>query len=116
VSARAARRFLASLLMSWRMPELLEGDAALLLSELATNAVMHAQSAFTVVVRYDGSTLRVEVGDESHAQPRLRRPRAHDGAGGRGLMLVDTLSVAWGVVATPSGKRVWFELPAPART
>ena len=112
-SARAARRFLAEVLMSWRMPELLEGDAALLLSELASNAILHARSPLTVIVRYDGRSLRVEVGDGSRAHPELQPPGPADATGGRGLLLVDRIAARWGIMPTEKGKRVWFELPAP---
>jgi anti-sigma regulatory factor (Ser/Thr protein kinase) len=112
-SPRAARRFLAALLASWRMPEMLEGDAALLLSELATNAVLHARSPFTVIVRYDGANLVIEVGDGSQAQPRMRLTDMSDAPGGRGLMLIDTIAPRWGILPTTKGKRVWFQLPVP---
>jgi serine phosphatase RsbU (regulator of sigma subunit)/anti-sigma regulatory factor (Ser/Thr protein kinase) len=112
-SPRAARRFLAALLTSWRMPEMLEGDAALLLSELATNAVLHARSPFTVIARFDGAHLILEVGDGSQAQPRLGIRDDRGTPGGRGLMLIDTISSRWGILRTTNGKRVWFELPVP---
>ncbi len=113
-SARAARRFLAGVLASWRMPEPLEGDAAaLLLSELANNAILHARSPFTVIVRYDGDWLRVEVGDASGAELRSLGGYLPSAESGRGLAIVDVLATRWGIERTPSGKRVWFELPAP---
>lgn len=112
-SARSARQFLAGVLASWRMPGMLAGDAALLLSELATNAILHARSPFTVIVRYDGDCLRVEVGDGSRAEPRMRVVDAGDAPGGRGLMLIDSVARRWGILPTARGKRVWFELPVP---
>ena len=112
-SVRSARRFLSSLLISWRMPELLEGDAALLLSELATNAILHARSDFSVIVRYDGDTIRIEVGDGSQAEPTPGRLDPLDKPGGRGLVLIDAMASAWGILRTARGKRVWFELPVP---
>ena len=110
-SVAATRRFLGGVLRSWRMPEVVEGDVGLLASELATNAVRHAESNYTVIVRYDGDTVRVEVGDGSRALPCRRSP-APDEASGRGLVLVDALSARWGVIPTVGGKRVWFEVPA----
>lgn len=112
-SAGEARRFIRGLLQSWRMPELLDGDVELLVSEVASNAVRHARSAFTVVVRYDGETVRVEVGDGSRARPVPRAPTL-DQTGGRGLFLVETLALRWGVVPTAEGKRIWFDVPAPS--
>ncbi|MFN2505101.1 MAG: SpoIIE family protein phosphatase [Acidimicrobiales bacterium] len=114
-SAGAARRFLVGVLASWRMPELASGDAALLLSEAATNAILHARSPFSVVIRYDGDRLRIEVGDGSPDQPRpqLVQERTH-GPGGRGLVLLERLATRWGISPTPRGKCVWFEVPAPS--
>lgn len=111
-SAGAARRFVTGVLHSWRMSEMTEGDAELLTSEVCSNAVRHAESDFTVVVRYDGDRVRVEVGDGSRALPELRAS-AVDDESGRGLFLVEQLASAWGVSPTVEGKRVWFELPAP---
>lgn len=110
-SPRAARRFLASLLVSWRMPEMLEGEVALLLSELATNAIQHARSPFTVIVRYDGTFLRTEVGDGSQEVPRLEGEEELVRRAGRGLVLVDSIAHRWGIHPTARGKRVWFDLP-----
>jgi len=95
------------------MPELLDGGTIeLLLSELATNAINHARSPFSVVVRYDGQRLRIDVEDSSPLVPLMRTPSSDD-TGGRGLLLVDALAAAWGVTPRPDGKRVWFELPVP---
>ncbi|MGH9178392.1 MAG: ATP-binding SpoIIE family protein phosphatase [Acidimicrobiales bacterium] len=112
-SVPATRRFLVGVLRSWRMPEVVEGDVELLASELSTNAVRHADSTFTVIVRYDGAMVRVEVGDGSRAVPSRRAPEVDD-PGGRGIVLVEALSSKWGVTPTLEGKRVWFEVPAQA--
>lgn len=111
-SAAHARRFLAGVLHSWRMPELATDDASLLATELATNAIQHAQTTFTMRVSYDGAHVRVEVHDGSAILPRPRVPAAED-LGGRGLLLVERLAARWGREHTPEGKRVWFEVPAP---
>ena len=110
-SAGAARHFVAGLLNSWRMGELAGGDIELLVSELVTNVIRHAASPFTVIVRYDGRALRVEVGDGSRELPEQREV-GDDEEGGRGLLLVEALAAAWGVVPTLAGKRVWFEVAA----
>lgn len=112
-SAGEARRFLAGVLHSWRMSELVDGDIELLTSEVCSNAVRHAASDFTVVVHFDGSRVRVEVGDGSRVLPRIRLS-APDDENGRGLFLVAQLAADWGVVPTVEGKRVWFEVVAPA--
>jgi sigma-B regulation protein RsbU (phosphoserine phosphatase) len=109
-SVAALRRLLGRLLSSWRMDEVADGDIALLASELATNAVSHAESRFTVIIRYTGAAVRVEVGDGSRELPVLRAPDFED-AHGRGLVLVEALASAWGVIPTVDGKRTWFEVP-----
>jgi anti-sigma regulatory factor (Ser/Thr protein kinase) len=91
------------------MPELAGGDVELLTSELATNALRHAASPLTVIVRYDGRAVRVEVGDGSPELPTSRSPGLSE-PHGRGLMLIDALSSGWGVTPTRDGKRVWFEV------
>ncbi|HEX2046989.1 MAG TPA: ATP-binding protein [Acidimicrobiales bacterium] len=106
------RRLLRRLLASWRLEALLEeGDVELLATETATNAMRHAGTEATVIVRYLGDRVRVEVGDGSSALPQLRTPRPEE-TGGRGLSLVETLSSRWGVTPTVGGKRVWFEVSA----
>lgn len=106
------RRLLRRLLASWRLEALLEeGDVELLATETATNAMRHAGTEATVIVRYLGDRVRVEVGDGSRALPRIRTPGLGE-AGGRGLSLVEALSSRWGVTETVEGKRVWFEVSA----
>ena len=89
------------------------GDTAdvveLLVSELVTNAILHAGTDFTLSVSYEDGLLRVEVRDTSAAKARQR----HYGAGattGRGLGLVEALATEWGVETDAEGKTVWFTL------
>jgi anti-sigma regulatory factor (Ser/Thr protein kinase) len=83
--------------------------AALLASELATNAVMHANSPFEVWVAEDSEVFRVEfVNDAPEMIAALREPSEQ---GGRGLHIVDTLARAWGTEVMDGQKVVWFELP-----
>ncbi len=107
----AARRFARDVLRKWR-----EGDSTdvvqLLVSELVTNAVLHAGSKIEVAVRHRGEWLRVEVVDESPVLPGAR-DFDNDAATGRGLALVDMLADDWGVEPIEDdGKVVWFEVPA----
>jgi anti-sigma regulatory factor (Ser/Thr protein kinase) len=85
--------------------------ASLLVSELVTNAVVHAGSAVDVVVGHEGihATLRVEVHDSSERAPRMGGFDL-DALSGRGLALVEAMSDRWGVEKDDAGKRVWFEL------
>ena len=111
-SVPAARRFLRSHLRMWRLEEAL-GDQAdvayLLLSEVATNALLHARSGFDVRVRWDGQRLRIEVVDGSPLRPQ--RQHHSIGAGtGRGVGLIADLALRWGVDRLEDGKAVWFEV------
>jgi anti-sigma regulatory factor (Ser/Thr protein kinase) len=93
------------------MNELAGGVVERLAGELVTNVVRHAASPFTVIVRYGGHLVRVEVGDGSRALPEAR-PASLDDESGRGLLLLEALASGWGVTPTLTGKRVWFEVPA----
>ena len=81
----------------------------LLVSELASNAVGHAQTSFDVSVHETSSGIRVEVLDESVAVPT---PGASADDGGFGLLIVDTFMKRWGAETTEHSKVVWFEVPA----
>jgi PAS domain S-box-containing protein len=83
----------------------------LVISELASNALLHGAAPVTLVVApgRDGSSARVEVHDGSRTLP-VRPRRGGDGLTGRGLALIDAVAAAWGVDATPEGKAVWVEL------
>lgn len=84
-------------------------DVVLLLSELATNAVIHAGSRFRVRVCVGADRVRVEVADGSRATVRRQRFSVLSGTG-RGLGMVDDVADRWGVDERPDGKAVWFEL------
>ncbi len=84
---------------------------ALLVSEVATNALVHGTGRVRVRVRPTGGGLRVEVHDEGPTLPSRREATPMD-EGGRGIALVDALSSGWGAEATPEGKTVWFEVAA----
>jgi anti-sigma regulatory factor (Ser/Thr protein kinase) len=84
--------------------------AAMLTSELVTNAIAH-QPGETVmlVITCACDQLRVDVHDTSWAVPVLEDAPA-DAEAGRGLVLVDSLSASWGFYLTPAGKAVYFTL------
>ena len=87
-------------------------DAVLLgVSELVTNAVVHAGSHAELALRLADGVLRVEVRDLGQGTvSRVRREATVDDLHGRGLLLVEALSSAWGVTEDPDGKTVWFEV------
>jgi PAS domain S-box-containing protein len=111
-SARKARQFVHGVLHSWRLSAMADGDVALLTSELVGNAIRHGEAPVTVIVRYDGDVVRVEVGDGGAALPRRQQPPP-EAVGGRGINIVATVAADWGVTRTPDGKRVWFDLAVP---
>ena len=103
-----ARRFAERTLDMWGLSDL-GHTVALLVSELMTNAILHARSDVVLTLRHDLDGVRVEVFDTSPVPPRLRhfRPEA---ATGRGVRLLETLASSWGIRRTPEGKCVWFTL------
>jgi hypothetical protein len=84
--------------------------AALLTSELVTNAVLHASTPLSVTLHFLSGRIRVDVADGSPVIPAVKE-YGPDAATGRGLTLFNTLSSDWGVHPVPGGKIVWFELP-----
>jgi anti-sigma regulatory factor (Ser/Thr protein kinase) len=105
---RAARRFVADALRE-RGEIGLIGDASLIISELATNAVVHARCPFEVAVGFEPGTVTLSVSDSSAGRPAIGDPAPTD-PHGRGLLVVDALTRRWGCVQTRAGKRVWAEL------
>lgn len=90
-------------------PDALTDRAALLVSELVTNAILHGRGRPQVTIDLSPEVVRVSVGDDSPTLPR--RPEiATDSTSGRGLAMVEAFADAWGVEPDGEGKRVWFEL------
>ena len=85
----------------------LEGDVLLVVSELASNAVQHAGTAFTVNLSGDGGSVILAVRDDSSSEPFQLSPSGTR-TRGRGLALVDRLTHDWGVEHWNStSKSVW---------
>jgi MEDS: MEthanogen/methylotroph, DcmR Sensory domain len=108
---RAARGFVLGMLEPWRGKQL-AADTALVVTELATNAVLHAGSAFSVSLTLSGDTIRISVSDTLP----LGSTGVHQqlaAASGHGLGVVAAIATRWGVEIVPSGKAVWAELPLP---
>jgi anti-sigma regulatory factor (Ser/Thr protein kinase) len=109
-AAARARQFVSHTLRTWGLDDVIE-DAELLVSELVTNAILHAHSPATVRIDHDTRRLRVAVCDSSPAPPRLR-DYGPDAVTGRGMLLVDRIAQRWGVESNSAGKCVWFEVAA----
>jgi hypothetical protein len=109
VSVSHARRFLHETVDIWSL-QAVGDDAAVVLSELATNAVIHARTDFTVRLSPSGQqALRLSVTDGSAEMPR--RVTDRHATSGRGLELIDALSADWGATRNGvEGKAVWAVL------
>ncbi len=110
MSATTARHFVVDTADAWGFGAV-HDELGLLVSELVTNAVRHAESDGTIDLIELDSGVHVEVTDRSTAVPAMGRG-CPDDTSGRGLGLVDQLATAWGVVRRYEGKAVWFELIA----
>lgn len=107
-SARSARRFVATTLASWGCGDI-EDEALLLVSELVTNALIHARTEVEVALRLRPDRLRVEVVDFGTDGVR-RRDATSEAQSGRGMALTEALASAWGIDYVLAGKIVWFEM------
>jgi anti-sigma regulatory factor (Ser/Thr protein kinase) len=113
-SAGRARRHTASILRGHGIEEQIPA-LMLLVSELVTNAVMHANPPYALVVDIEADTVRISVEDGDAADPpqlrSLEQPRS--GRGGHGLRIVDQLADDWGwevAQRSATGKSVWFTI------
>ena len=111
-SSREARRRVLDVLEASRL-DAAAATAALVVSELATNAVLHAGTPFEVRVRIMGDVVRIEVHDGTRRRPAARL-FSNEATSGRGLRLVEQLCRAWGVEVSEAGKTVWAELALDA--
>ncbi|MBX3284184.1 MAG: ATP-binding protein [Actinobacteria bacterium] len=85
------------------------------LAEVATNAVVHARTPFTVRASRRDGVVHVEVADGSPVLPvpkasTLQSPDHLRAPTGLGLRIVEEISASWGADATPDGKTVWFDV------
>ncbi|MEU1625436.1 SpoIIE family protein phosphatase [Streptomyces sp. NPDC020096] len=108
-----ARRFTARTLRAWNVTQ--ETDAVLLVvSELVTNALVHTQGEVRLDLTLAGERLRVAVSDSSPRAPVKPTSVDWEVTGGRGLLLVEAMSGAWGAVPLSGGKQVWGEIVLPS--
>ena len=105
---RAARHFVIDALRRWGFDADLIDDAAVVVTELAANAVVHAASPFSVVLEVEVAVVRITVHDSQSVD------QSHLVVGlGRGLGLLAGISLRWGMVASGQGKAIWAELGQP---
>ncbi|MCP3803517.1 ATP-binding protein [Allokutzneria sp. A3M-2-11 16] len=105
---RRARDLVDRACRSWGLTETVNA-ARTVASELVANAVLHAHSESVLTLTLRDSHLHLAVSDCSRHRPQPRTPEV---TGGRGLVLVEGLSIAWGAEVTTAGKRVWAMLDA----
>ncbi|MBV9023727.1 MAG: ATP-binding protein [Streptomycetaceae bacterium] len=112
----AARRFVREAAQEWQLPSAQADDLVLIVSELATNALIHTRtSTVTVVVACLPGAVVVSVTDRGPHKP-LAVPAADNRAEhGRGLHIVDALSQRWGHARTGTGTRVWARVAVSCR-
>lgn len=107
-SAAQARHFVTEMLIGADAGMI--DDARLLVSELVTNAVLHARSEVEVRIWARSNRVHVRVTDAAHDRRPVPRPTDPDATTGRGLQLVECLASSYGVDVDGDWKSVWFEI------
>ncbi|GAB6984094.1 ATP-binding protein [Nocardioides pyridinolyticus] len=111
LSAREARQLVRAVLADARVSTEATETALLLVSELVTNAVLHADGRPVLDVAVEPELLRISVSDTGRGMPEVQTDNPLLSDRGRGMLLVDSLASRWGSERTGArGKRVWFEL------
>jgi anti-sigma regulatory factor (Ser/Thr protein kinase) len=105
-SIRTARGLVDERAVGAGLNERRRQDAALLVTELMTNALRHGSGAITLRIRQEPTALLVEVGDEGTGTVAMTRHPGPDG--GWGLRVIDQLADDWG--AYEGSTRVWVRL------
>ena len=110
-SPAIARSLVAYACDSWRLGDLAD-RARLIMSEVVSNAVLHARTDLDVTVLLRHNYLIIQVRDRSLDEPRPPEvdPDSPYAEHGRGLRLVDTLATSWGSSVGEHGKTVWVSL------
>jgi anti-sigma regulatory factor (Ser/Thr protein kinase) len=104
-SPRAARHFVSDVTRKWGFSRDTRDAVELVATELAANAVVHANSAFSVLIKAGREVVRVAVYDTVPIDPALLVVHRR-----RGLGLISGLSRDWGVDVSAAGKSVWAEI------
>lgn len=107
-SAAAARQLARDFAATHRLGDDLADTLCLVVSELVTNAVLHARTALLLTLELKPGVARIAVRDASPATLAVRS-YSSEALTGRGLAVVAALSQTWGMVADGAGKLVWAE-------
>jgi anti-sigma regulatory factor (Ser/Thr protein kinase) len=113
-SLHAVRAFVDNALDGWQTNARARDTAAVIVSELATNAIAHARSPFRVSLARTPSAIQIAVRDASDAWPQAQSLNAAR-MSGRGIVLVGALADEWGTRVEPDGKTVWATLARSTR-
>ncbi|MEU8016397.1 ATP-binding protein [Micromonospora parva] len=108
-AARQARELVNTGCERWGMPTLAD-PACIAITEMVNNVVAHAKTPMTVRLAPQETTLHLAVRDYSPRRPMFAGISPPTRAGGRGLLLIDTVTRRWGSSAIPDGKVVWCVL------
>ncbi len=112
-SASEARTWLGSFLNERDVDDATAGDAALVVSELITNALRHGAGPTVLRAALTATVVQLSVTDSGDGEPRMLPPEPGR-VGGLGLVVVDRLTTEWGVAPFRGGKTVWALLARPA--
>jgi hypothetical protein len=109
-AARRSRELVTEACGRWDLPEL-AGPACIVVTEMVNNVVAHAHTPMTVMLALRGGTMSVAVRDQSTRVPRFTgSPVPVTSYGGRGLLLINSVSQRWGSLLLDDGKVVWAVL------
>ncbi|MGW7257257.1 SpoIIE family protein phosphatase [Streptomyces sp. NPDC054834] len=109
-AVRHARRFTRRTLRAWEVPAEDIDPVLLVVSELVTNALVHTDGQVRLDLTLVNHRMRVAVTDASPRTPIKPTSVGWEATGGRGILLVEAMSAAWGTLPVSGGKQVWSEL------
>ena len=102
-----ARGFVGDTCARWRVAPSVTETLQLVVTELVANAVVHAGTPMQLIIRRSHRHIHLAVVDEERRPAVLRGPPSPRSPGGRGLLLVEAFSAAWGCTPTATGKSTW---------
>ncbi len=109
-AVRHARRFSRRTLRTWGIEDDAMDAVLLVVSELVTNALVHTEGPVRLDLTLINHRLRLAVADSSPRTPVKPTSIGWEATGGRGILLVEAMSAAWGTVPVSGGKQVWSEI------
>lgn len=109
-AVRHARRFTRRTLRAWGVSQDTLDAALLVVSELVTNALVHTGGQVRLDLSLVNHRLRLAVADSSPRSPVKPASIGWEATGGRGILLVEAVSAAWGTLPVSGGKQVWADL------